>query len=206
MSGAASCFSALAIQVLIHSGNHNTEAEGFTVDEGPGDIEGDGAIGKGCLSGTTFESRGAGDIVAVKEIPEVRGILILEVEDILLRLCGGTFDDNMEMDHVFRIFFGEVVDVVGDILNMAVDHKVYAILHAGKAHLDVIGVNVPLGTVGLIGRAVVKQLVVTNIGGGRLVFVLAAGSKEHRGGSHKHHDSIQFHNYCFLGEYSILHL
>ena len=193
MSGAASCFSALAIQVLFHSGNHNTEAKGLTVDEGPGDIEGDGAIGKGCLSGTIFESRGAGNVVAVEEIPEVRGILILEVEDILLRLCGGTFDDNMEIDHVFRIFFGKVVDAVGDILNMAVDKKVYAILHAGKAHLDVIGVNVPLGTVSLIGSAVVNQLVVTDLGG-RLVFILAAGSKEHRGGSHKHHDSIQFHN------------
>ena len=189
-------FLAFAIQKLFHSGNHNTETKVLIVDEGSGDVEDDGTIGKGCLSGAIFESRGAGDIVAVEEIPELRGILIPEVEDILLRLCGGTFDDNMEIEHVFRIFFGEVVDAVGGILDVAVYHEVYAILLAGKAQLGAVVGDVALGIFGLIDLAIVDQLVVGSSGGG-IVIVLAAGDKEHRGGSHKHHDSIQFHN-CFF--------
>ena len=45
----------------------------------------------------------------------------------------------------------------------------------------------------ILEESLENALSLLNIGG-RLVFILAAGSKEHRGGSHKHHDSIQFHN------------
>lgn len=166
--------------------SHNAEAKGLAVDKGTVDGEGDVVVVERGDSSASGEGRASGDIVAIEEVPEMGSILILEVEHVILILHTGAFNEDMEVKRVVGVLLGEVVGVIGGVLDMAADHELDAIGFAVAFQHGIIVIDIG-HTFALVGLAIVNHLVVTSGSGGGGVFVFAASGKEHGGSSHKKH-------------------